>query len=246
MLPLTSWYRTPVSFTLDASNMDRFARDLAHKMPALAAQASSAALNRTARGAELLSKKNVKASMTQRNKWTLGSIKSTRTPRTRAMARQFVLVGSKQSYMRDQEKGVVLGKTKAGRRLTTARGSREGATAFPRRSVAKGRFAARNIKIAGLPHVRGSRGRRAKVAVEMARRAKKKWIFLRLSRDKAGLFAINKNSIHMVHAIMRRSARLRANPWLAPAVDKSRRIAPTVFRLELTKVRRMHMNDYSR
>jgi hypothetical protein len=214
--------------------MDKFADDLRHFDRKAAREASAKALNRTAKGSALLAKKNVRASMTVRSPWTLRSIRSTQTPPSRKIDNQFVLVGSIQPYMAIQETGGQLKRAAAGRRLTTARGSREGNVAHPRRKVAKGRLATRNIRLSRRSRARGgSAGKRAKRQVEAARSKGQKFLYLNLGNDRAGIFQILKREIRMVHRIMDRPLAVKPRPWLGPAVDKSRRIAPAVYRLEL-------------
>lgn len=224
-----------VGFKLDRREVDRFAEKLAVRLPQVAREATAMALNRTAKAAELLAKRNIKQGMTLRNKWTLGSIKSTRTPPSRPIAKQFTMVGSKQPYLELQEKGGALKRTNVGRRITTARGSREGPTAFPRRKVAKGKHAPRNIRFARVKGVKGSAGRQAKVTVEIARRKKQRFVFLRLRADRAGIFEVQKRSIRMVHRVLRRRVSVPARPWLEPAVNTARKTAPEVFRIELLR-----------
>ena len=223
----------PVRFKLDSGELDKFAHELKHRLPDQARAATATALNRTAKGAELLAKKNVKQKFQLRNKWTLRSIQSTKTPLTRPIDRQFTLVGSRNDYMARQEAGGALPQTSEGRRLTTARGSREGATAYPRKKVAKGMMKSKNIRLRRNPRVRGSKGRQAFTAVRAARSAKRKFVFLDLGQDRKGIFRVLKRKIHMVHAFIRRPMRVQPRPWLGPAVAKSRKIAPSVFRREM-------------
>lgn len=224
-----------MSFRLDLRDADKFADDLRHFAPKAARQASAQALNRTARGAALFAKKNVSASFTTRNKWTLNSIKSTRTPLGRKIDKQFVLVGSIQPYMALQERGGSLSRTNKGRRITTAKGSREGLVAHPRRKLARGRFANRNIRLGRVSRARtGSAGTRAKRQVEAARAKGQKFLYLDLGNDKAGIFQIQKRRIWMVHRIMDRPLRVKPKPWFKPAVDKARRLAPAIYRKELS------------
>jgi hypothetical protein len=229
-----------MSFTIDKRNVDRFARQLAERLPEAAKKATATALNRTAKGAELLAKKAVKANMTTRNKWTIKSIRSTKTPITRPIKRQFVLVGSKAEYMAVQEFGGTLERKGANRRITTSEGAREGKTAYPRKKLARGRLKNRNIRLKRRGGKTGSKGRRAKRAVESARSKGDKFVYLDLGGDRKGIFSIKKrrdSEIVMVHRFMRRKMRVKANRWLKPAVDKSRRIAPKVFKKELEKLR---------
>ncbi len=224
-----------MGMTLNRRNIDRFADRLAFDFPIQAQAATSAALNRTAKAAELLAKRNVRRQFTLRNKWTLGSIKSTRTPPTRAIDKQFTMVGSKQAYLATQEFGGALPRTSEGRRITTARGSREGDTAWPRKKVASGRFAPRNIRLHKSPRVRGSKRRRRAVKIAHARRKGHAFVHMDLGNDVAGIFHVQKTKVRMVHRILEKRVRVRASPWLKPAVAKARKTAPIVFRKELER-----------
>ena len=225
-----------MSLTVNTRAHRRFADDLLTLQRKDAREISSKALNRTAKGAALFAKQNVKTQFTLRNKFTLGSIRHTRTPPSRAIDRQFVLVGSKADWLAKQEEGGSLDRTKRGRRLTTSEGSREGRTAYPRRKLARGRYRSTNIRLGRLSRARtGSSGKRAKRAVEAARSKKLKFVFLDLGNDKAGIFRVERKRIKMVHRIMERPLSVKARPWLKPAVDKSRRLAPKVFRQELAQ-----------
>lgn len=231
---LDIWYNPLVSLTVNTRAHRRLADDLLTFQRSTAREVSSAALNRTAKGASLFAKQNLQAKFTLRNKFTLGSIRHTRTPPSRPIDRQFVLVGSIQPYLAKQEKGGSLSRTKTGRRLTTSEGSREGASAFPRRKLARGRYRSSNIRLGRRGGGRtGSVGRQAKRAVESARAKKKKFVYLNLGNDRAGIFRVERKRIKMVHRIMGRPVSVKARPWLKPATDKARRLAPKVFRQEL-------------
>ena len=218
-----------MSFTVNRKNIDKYAADLLAFNRKLARQISSKSLNRVAAGAALFAKRNVKKQFTLRNKFELGSIRSTRTPAGRPVDRQFVFAGSVSPRMALQEKGGALPLTGKGRRLTTARGSREGATAFPRRKLATGRLKSKNIKLGKRRKAKGTPGARAKGAVEAARRSRTRFIYLELGRDKSGIFEVKKKSIRMVHWITRRRLSVRPRPWFKPAVDKARKAAPGIY-----------------
>jgi hypothetical protein len=214
--------------------MDRFAAALHDYDRTTARAASAAALNRTAKGVELLAKRNIKRMMITRNKWTLGSIKSTRTPPSRPVARQFVLVGSAAPYMAAQESGGTLGRSKVGRRLTTSEGSREGPQTKPRKKMARGKMDPRRILLGGrrANRKRGasrSPGSKAKRIVESARAARRKFIYLDLGSDNKGIYLVQKRKIKMVHRIMTRPMHIKPRKWFEPAVEQGRRIAPGVF-----------------
>lgn len=224
-----------MSIKLDRSEVDAFAEKLLRFSEKSAQEATAEGLTKTAKLAADLARQNVRKQFVLRNKWTLGSIKSTRSSPRRAIDKQFAIAGSKQPYLAKQELGGGLKRTKAGRRITTARGSREGATAYPRRKVARGKLAARNINTTRVRRVRGSRGRQAKIAVENARRKGVRFLFLRLGKDRSGIFEIQKREIRMVHRVMKRPLRVKPRPWLKPATDKARKLAPQIFKRQLEK-----------
>lgn len=224
-----------MTFKLDRREVDRFADRLRFDFPKAAQAASATALTETAAEARSFAQRNIRARFTVRNKWTEGSVKSTKTPVSRPIDKQFTLVGSKQPYMAKQSKGGDLEQSKQGRRITTARGSREGATAYPRTRVARGRYATRNIKTARTRRVGGSRGGRAFVAVMHARRMGHRFIYLRLRSDRAGIFEVQKRKIVMVHRVMKERVSVKPTPWLKPAVMEARKRAPLVFKRTLER-----------
>ena len=107
---------------------------------------------------------------------------------------------------------------------------------WQRRKVAKGRNRVKNIR---LRNRRGSRrgtaGARAKATVEAARHQKQRFVYLKLRGDREGIFEVQRRSIRMVHRVMRENLRVKASPWLQPAVAQSRRLAPKVFKQELER-----------
>lgn len=219
---------------LDRRNIDAFAARLHDEFPKVAKAATATALNRTAHAAELFARRNVKRQFTLRNRWTLGSISSTTTPLGRAIDQQFTMVGSKQSYLAKQEAGGELSRTPEGRRITTSYGSREGPSAQPRKKVATGRFAARNIRL-GRSKGRGSSPRQRFLTVITARRKGRKFVFMELADGRTGIFFVMRRSIRMVHRMIDKPATIKSDPWLRPAVDKARKTAPAVFRQELIR-----------
>ena len=222
---------------MDRKNIDRYARELLLFNERVAKETTAKALNRTAKGAELLAKRSLRKEMTIRNKWSVGSIKSTRTPLGRPIDKQFVLVGSLQPYLAKQESGGVLSRTPQGRRITTPKGSREGATAFPRKKVATGRSAPRSIKLGKNPKYGRvkKRGLKNKMAVQHARKRGRKHVYMELRNGRKGIFRVGKQSVVMVHRIMNRQVTLKPRPWFEPAIDTARKAAPSAFRLELQK-----------
>jgi hypothetical protein len=224
-----------VGFKIDTSELDRYSERMRRDAPRKAKRATAKALNKTVVQAEMLAKLNVRKKFTLRNRWTEGSIRSVETPLTRAIKNQFVTVGSIQEYLAKQELGGSLFRTKQGRRITTARGSREGNVATPRKRLPIGSFEPKNIRLHRQKKVRGPKKRRAFLTVVNARRKGHRFIFLKLRADRAGIFEVQKNEIVMVHRILKRRVSVKPTPWLRPAADKARRVAPTVFRKELEK-----------
>ncbi len=229
-----------MSFKLDLKDVDGFVSDLDLFNEKLAKRITSASLTEMASQAATRAKRNVKRDFTLRNKWTLRSIRSTRSSPSRPINNQFALAGSVMPYLALQEKGGRLGRTKQGRRVTTAQGAREGNTAFPRKKLARGRLASRNISLGRAPRVAGSSGRRAFVAVTAARRQRRRFIFLRLKNDRSGIFEIKPKKIVLVHAIVKRNMRIKKKQWLEPAADEARARGPQIFRREIERSVRQH------
>lgn len=224
-----------MGITLNRRNLDRYAERLANDFPVAARAATAKALNRTAKGAILLARKDLVKRFVMRNKFTLGSLRSTRTPPSRAIDSQFTKAGSISTYLALQEKGGALKDTPEGRRVTTSRGSREGPRAKPRRKLATGQMANRNINLQGKRQRRGTSKRKAMIAVKVAQKKGQRFIYLRLKNDKVGYFRVLKKEIRMVHVMLQRTARIKPTPWLQPAADKARRLAPAVFHKELER-----------
>lgn len=221
-----------MSITVDAREIRRLERELRVFHEKAARAASAVTLNRLARGARALAKRRVEQTMTLRNKWTLGSIQSTNTPLGRPIGQQFTLVGSRQEYMAKQHEGGRLKRTKEGRRLTTARGSREGDAAFPRKKLARGMNRISKIKVAPRNQKRRgkmSAGVAAHIQVKEARKKGFRFAYLRLGRDNAGLFDVKRKRIKMVHRIMREPLRVKSRPWLEPAADEMRQAGPRIW-----------------
>lgn len=219
-----------MSFNVDTREMKRLERELEAFGDKVAKAASSQALTDLARGAKVGAQRAVRRTMTTRNKWTIGSIQSTGTPRGRPIASQFTLAGSKQEYMRDQELGGRLSKTKRGRRLTTPQGSGEGDTAWPRKKLARGALRTQKIKLPRRKRVRGlPEGVTAHIQVEVARKKGFRFAYLVLGRDKEGIFDVKRKGIKMVHRVMRRRLRVKPRPWLKPASLKMKALAPELW-----------------
>lgn len=229
-----------MSVKLDRSKLDRFANDMATFQNKAARKATAAALTRTAKGAKLLAGKSMRKQMTLRNNFSEGSLRATFTTPSRPIASQFTKAGSISPYLAAQEAGGALPSTKSGRRITTSEGSREGPTAYPRKKLARGVRKTKNIRIMkpiGTKH--RSKRINAAINVIVARKRRERFVYLDFGNDHKGLFDVSGRKIVMVHRIMRRRLRLKPNKWFGPAVAKSRRIAPSVFKAELERMARM-------
>lgn len=235
-----------MTIKVDMSEAERFAKELERFSDSAARRASARALTKTAKVAKNISRKQIKRGFTIRNRWTLGSVQSTRAA-PRAIDDQFALAGSKQDYMRDQEFGQRL---KMGQRVTTARGSNEGDKAFPRQKLARGAVrpsGKMNIKSVRVRGDQRGKGRKAFAQLIVARRKRIPLIYLDwgsksrgVARGK-GFFKVVMNEIdehpkaHMVHGLLQRRTVIRRRPWLGPATEKARRLSPRIWAREIVK-----------
>lgn len=223
---------------IDRSNWDLFVRDLEELQKNASKRMSAEVLNRTANGARLFARKEARKKMTLRNRWTEGSIQSTRTPPTRPMGQQFTLVGSRQAYMRKQELGGGLEQKNGVRRMTTSEGSREGPMAKPRKKLAKGIMRARSIKTPPNRRYRGkaTKGRNAAIDIKRAKAKGFRFAHVKFPRTrKEGIVDVRFNPVRMVHVFERNKMRVKKRPWLGPSADRAARAMPSLYAKALSR-----------
>lgn len=219
---------------VDMREAEQFARQLERFGGGIARKVSARSLTKTAAVAKNIARKTVRSRFENRNKWTVGSVQSTRAA-PRAIDDQFALAGSRQEYMRDQEFGASLDRGSSGRRITTARATGEGDTAFPRKKLARGKLRPGRMTIKSVA-VRGrfrGKGRRAYAQVQVARRKRIKLVYLDWGGGKKGFHKVTRSKVFMVHALVSRRLFVRPRPWLGPSTDRARRLAPAIWAREV-------------
>lgn len=191
-------------------------------------------VNQSAFAAMKIARDDLKERMTLRNRFSIQSIQVEQT-RTLNVKRQAAIVGSTADYMEDQEFGTVIRKTgKEGVQIATGYSAgQEGQkrTRFPRK--------ANQMKTIQLQRRRkkgGSRKQRNLVAIKEAATSGTKFVFLDLGRRK-GIFKVTggkrRPKIKMVHDMTKQSVVIPKNPWLSPAVKKTTKKIPEIYKRSL-------------
>lgn len=187
--------------------------------------------------------KEIKASMTLRNRWTASSVRVENATSMRVSDQQ-AIVGSIEDYMRRQELGgVVVAKGKGqpiATRFAAGQGRGSGTrTKLPRRAntMAKIAVARRGLRAK-------NRKQRNALAVRAAgKRGASKFVFLDLGRRR-GLFRVKGKgraaSVDMVWDLSHKTVRTPANPWLLPASEAARSKLPEFYRRALRFQLRRH------
>lgn len=230
------WGMSKTVVRVDMADARAFEARLREFGGSVARKACARALTKTAAIAAEQGKENIRESMVIRNRWTLGSVRSTRAT-ARRIDDQFAMAGSVQPYMAKQERGGELDATgDHGRRLTTGEGSREGRITTPRKKLARGRQRMARIQFASKVRTAGMSKQQATVVqVHAARRKGEKFVWLELpGGDRMGVFRVQgskrKPKIVMIHRVMRERMAVKARPWLEPAAQHARRQGEATFR----------------
>lgn len=225
----------PIKF--DDKQLLRFQSELKTLKSRALPFATKETVNTAAFGARKQAKRNVQRLMTLRNKRTLSGIRVKPT-RTLRIDRQEAIVGTLDPWMEDQEFGSTrVAKGRSGRPQTTSQGSGEGDSARPRKRVARPRNALRNIRLSKRRRgfFRRASKQRAVVAVRMAQKRGTKHIFLAMRPSNTGIYKVTKRGIKLVQAMGQKTHVVPARPWLKPAVDKTRKFMPAIYRRALKK-----------
>lgn len=132
----------------------------------------------------------VEKSFTLRNKWTARSLRVVKARGTTMRAMKATL-GSVAPYMATQEEGGVLRRTgKHGVSIPTSVASGEGRGARPRRRLVRRPNRLPNIQLGGRGLSTMSKRQRNAVAISLAQRAGKKFVFLEMEKRR-GIFRIS-------------------------------------------------------
>jgi len=224
--------------TFDDSKLKRFARDLERFSDRGIVRATQFTLNRGADSVLEEGEKNIRGSMTIRNKFVLGSLRTEKTSSATPIRRQEAVAGSIGEALEVQEFG---GRRVSGGRKgiprTTPRGSGEGDQARPRKRVARPRTSVRGIKLRNTP-TSGSRRRknaqRVGAAVRAGRGKRFAWIDTGSRKGIVQVTGGKRNpKVKLVQDMSRRAVTIPANPWLGPAVVRVKPRMAGIYRKKL-------------
>lgn len=182
-------------------------------------------------------RQNVGDDMVERNRYTRQSIRVEQA-RTLAISRQAATVGSIADYMADQEFGATQVKTgKEGVAIPTSYSAGQGRDAQPRTRLPRKPNKMANIQLRKRSKKGASRKQQNLIAIKTAAENGHKYVFLDLGRRK-GIFRVTggkrRPKIQMVHDLTRQSVTIPRNPWLFPAVERTK---PQVQRLYADSLR---------
>lgn len=182
-------------------------------------------------------RENVGENMVERNRYTRQSIQVEQT-RTLAISRQAALVGSTAGYMADQEFGATLVKRGSeGVAIPTSFAAGQGRGSQPRSRLPRKPNRMANIQLRKRTKKGMSRKQQTFVTIKTAAENGHKYVFLDLGRRK-GIFKVTggkrRPKIQMVHDLTRQSVTIPRNPWLFPAVERTKKQMPRLYAQSLT------------
>lgn len=189
-------------------------------------------INDAAFHAQRLAKTDVAYGMTNRNAYTLQSIRVNQS-RTLRVSQQAATVGSTADYMEDQEFGAIKSKKGAqGVAIPTSYASGEGENATPRKRLPRRPNKMANIQLAKRRKKGASRKMQNMIAIKNAATSGRSFVFLDLGRTK-GIFKVvggaRRAKIKMVVDMSSDSVTIPRNPWLKPATDEAAQKLPTFY-----------------
>lgn len=219
-------------FKIDDDDIKEFEKDLKTFASRAYPFATKNTINRSAFEAQKLTRKDVDIKMVQRNRFTKQSIQVEQS-RTLIVNRQAAIAGSIADYMEDQEFGVTKTKTgKEGVAIPTSYAAgqqgQEPRLRLPRKSNKMVNIQLRKRRKGG-----SSRKQQNMIAIQVAAKTGRKYVFLDLGRSK-GIFKViggkRRPKIKMVHDMSRDSVVIPRNPWLKPVVDTVQIKMPSFYR----------------
>lgn len=182
---------------------------------------------------------------TIRNKWTAGSIRSTRATPRRLESR----VGSLREYMADQEEGSNRRKN-TGLPTAFASGENPQARSGPRkRAVRPGMRKNKMSAIKPMPYQGVSGQQTAFVQAKLALQAGQRFAFIQVGSESVGIYRVQWKGrsksgrkgikMRMVYDLSNRAIKTKKKPWLSPAmrqtIPKGQKIFNSFARQELAR-----------
>ena len=220
-------------FKINDDKIKQFEADLDRMNHKAIPFATRNTVNTSAFRAQAIAREGVKSDMTLRNRFTVQSIQVEQT-RSLHITRQAATVGSTAGYMEDQEFGSI--KTKKGKEgvpIATSYSAGQGQGVQPRTRLPRKGNKLASIQLRKRQKGKGSRKSVNAAIIKGAAASGHKFVFLDLGRTK-GIFRVvgskRKPKIRMVHDMSRTSVVIPRNPWLSPAVDKTRPLVPEIYR----------------
>lgn len=189
-------------------------------------------LNQAAFTAMREARGNVGDDMVERNQYTRQSIRVEQA-RTLAISRQATAVGSTAGYMETQEFGGTEAKTgKEGVAIPTSYSAGQGRGAQPRTRLPRKPNKMANIQLRKRSKKGAGRKQQNLIAVKTAAANGHKYVFLDLGRRK-GIFKVTggkrRPKVQMVHDLTEQSVTVPRNPWLSPAVERTKHQIPRLY-----------------
>lgn len=195
--------------------------------------ATKATVNSSAFHAQKEAKEEIGRKMITRNQFSKRSVLVNKT-NTLNVNRQAAVVGSIAPYMEDQEFGGT--KHKKGKRgldLPTSASTSQGKGAKPRIRLPTKPNKLENIILKRNGNKARSKKQRNAISIRQAAKSGRKYIFMDLGR-KQGIFKIiggkKISRIDMVHDFSEQSVRVPKNPWLLPAVKRTQKHIPEIYK----------------
>ena len=218
---------------VDMRDVDRLERDLKFFAKRAFPFATKAHVNSAAFDARSNWREEIGDEFVERNKFTRNSIR-VQTAKGLNPSTQEAVVGSIAPYMDDQEfGGVKRKKGKKGVDLTTSYASGEGRGAKPRTRLARAANAMKNINLRKRRTKAKGRAQRNLAVVRAASESSNKHVYLDTGR-KQGIYRIVGKGANaepqMVHDLTEDSVLIKSKPTMRPAVDKTTRRLPEIYR----------------
>jgi hypothetical protein len=235
--------------SLDTKEVKDLADDLRKLNERGLAFASRETLNQTAWKARQQAQTIIERKMTQRNRWTKGSVRVEKARSLRISAQE-AAVGSTESYMETQEfGGTERARGKHGVPIPTSYSAGQ-MGAKPRTRLPRRANRLPNIKLKRSKTRRMSRAQRLAATVRQAVAGGQKYVFLDFGRHKGIVKVLgggrrlksgrSSAKLRMVQDLTERSVRIPATPWLRPAVNlASLRVDDFYRRALLFQLRRL-------
>lgn len=219
----------------DDREFKQFRRDLKRMAKTALPFAEANTMTQLGREAEFIARNDLDQRFTIRNKWTAGSIRSTRATPRRLESR----VGSFREYMADQEEGSTRSRN-TGIGTKFASGESPDGRSGPRKRAIRARMRKNKLKSVRPRQFNGVTNKQtAFVQAKLALEAGDKFSYIKTSNRDVGIYRVQwrgrsktgqrKIKMRMVYDLSNRQIRTKKNPWLRPAMQEAARKAPRIF-----------------